>query len=76
MKKERKMNVKSKKEDLTHSGIQEQILEQIPTPVMAVNTDLEIIYMNAAGRTFLGLRTFWFKALPNTGVSHASGHRK
>jgi len=48
------MNVKSKKEDLTHSGIQEQILEQIPTPVMAVNTDLEIIYMNAAGRTFLG----------------------
>jgi rsbT co-antagonist protein RsbR len=54
MKKERKMNVKSKKEDLTHSGIQEQILEQIPTPVMAVNTDLEIIYMNAAGRTFLG----------------------
>ena len=36
------------------SGIQEQILEQIPTPVMAVNTDLEIIYMNAAGRSFLG----------------------
>ena len=36
------------------SGIKEQILEQIPTPVMAVNTELEIIYMNAAGRGFLG----------------------
>ena len=36
------------------SGLKEQILEQIPTPVMAVNTDLEIIYMNAAGRNFLG----------------------
>ena len=54
MKKERKMNATSKKEDQADSGIQEQILEQIPTPVMAVNTDLEIIYMNAAGRNFLG----------------------
>jgi len=54
MKKERKMNATSKKEDQADSGIQEQILEQIPTPVMAVNTDLEIIYMNAAGRGFLG----------------------
>jgi rsbT co-antagonist protein RsbR len=41
-------------EDQADSAIQEQILEQIPTPVMAVNTDLEIIYMNAAGRNFLG----------------------
>jgi rsbT co-antagonist protein RsbR len=48
------MNPKSKKEDPAYSGIQEQILEQIPTPVMAVNTDLEIIYMNAAGRKFVG----------------------
>ena len=48
------MNATSKKEDQANSGIQEQILEQIPTPVMAVNTDLEIIYMNAAGRNFLG----------------------
>ena len=48
------MNAKIKKEDQVHSGIKEQILEQIPTPVMAVNTDLEIIYMNAAGRNFLG----------------------
>ena len=48
------MNATSKKEDQADSGIQEQILEQIPTPVMAVNTDLEIIYMNAAGRNFLG----------------------
>ena len=53
-KKEKKMNAKIKKEDQAHSGIKEQILEQIPTPVMAVNTDLEIIYMNAAGRDFLG----------------------
>jgi hypothetical protein len=36
IKKERKMNAKSKKEDQMDSGIQEQILEQIPTPVMAV----------------------------------------
>jgi rsbT co-antagonist protein RsbR len=48
------MNAKIKKEDQAHSEIKEQILEQIPTPVMAVNTDLEIIYMNAAGREFLG----------------------
>ncbi|MBW2428831.1 MAG: PAS domain-containing protein [Deltaproteobacteria bacterium] len=43
-----------RKEDQMDSGIKEQILEQIPTPVMAVNTELEIIYMNAAGRGFLG----------------------
>jgi rsbT co-antagonist protein RsbR len=48
------MNAKIKMEDQVYDGIQEQILEQIPTPVMAVNTDLEIIYMNAAGRDFLG----------------------
>jgi rsbT co-antagonist protein RsbR len=48
------MNAKIKEEEQMASGIQEQILEQIPTPVMAVNTDLEIIYMNAAGRSFLG----------------------
>ena len=48
------MNEKIKTENQAHSAIQEQILEQIPTPVMAVNRDLEIIYMNAAGRNFLG----------------------
>jgi len=32
----------------------EQVLEQLPTPVMAVNKDLQIIFMNAAGRNFLG----------------------
>ncbi|MCE5231628.1 PAS domain-containing protein [bacterium] len=32
----------------------ENILEQIPTPVMAVNLDMQVIYMNAAGRNFLG----------------------
>jgi len=30
------------------------VLEQIPTPVMAVNRDFEIIFMNAAGREVLG----------------------
>jgi rsbT co-antagonist protein RsbR len=48
------MNAKIKMEDQVDNGIQEKILEQIPTPVMAVDTDLEIIYMNAAGRDFLG----------------------
>jgi len=32
----------------------EQVLEQLPTPVMAVNKELQIIFMNAAGRNFLG----------------------
>jgi rsbT co-antagonist protein RsbR len=32
----------------------ENILEQIPTPVMAVDLDMRVIYMNAAGRDFLG----------------------
>jgi rsbT co-antagonist protein RsbR len=40
--------------DGTYHELQEQILDQLPTPVMAVNTDYEIIYMNAAGRKFLG----------------------
>ena len=48
------MDEKSREKDQADSGIQERILEQIPTPVMAVNNDLEIIYMNAAGRSFLG----------------------
>ena len=48
------MNERMQLENQIYSGIQEQILEQIPTPVMAVNRDLEIIYMNAAGRKFLG----------------------
>ena len=47
------MNKKDTREGQTYSGLQEQILEQIPSPVMAVNRDLEIIYMNAAGRKFL-----------------------
>ena len=48
------MNATIKKGNPMDGGIKEQILEQIPTPVMAVNTDFEIIYMNAAGRNFLG----------------------
>lgn len=30
------------------------ILEQIPTPIMAVNTDLQLIFMNRAGKKLLG----------------------
>lgn len=33
--------------------LKEQILSQIPTPVMAVNKDFEIIYINDAGRDML-----------------------
>jgi rsbT co-antagonist protein RsbR len=32
----------------------EQVLEQLPTPVMAVNTAQEIVFLNAAGRSLLG----------------------
>jgi rsbT co-antagonist protein RsbR len=32
----------------------EQVLEQLPTPVMAVDLDLKIVFMNAAGRNILG----------------------
>jgi len=48
------MNESSKNEVQIDSEIEKQILEQIPTPVMAVNKELEIIYMNAAGCNFLG----------------------
>ncbi len=34
--------------------LHEQVLEQIPTPVMAVDKDLKIIFMNKAGLNFLG----------------------
>ena len=49
------MNEKIKTESQADSAMQAQVLEQIPAPVMAVNKDLEIIYMNAAGRKFLGM---------------------
>ena len=35
-------------------SLAEQILEQIPAVVMAIDTDMNVIYMNAAGRSFLG----------------------
>jgi hypothetical protein len=44
--KEIKMNATIEKEYQVDSGIKEQILEQIPTPVMAENTDFEIIAIN------------------------------
>ena len=34
--------------------LSEQILEQIPTPVMAVDKNLKLAYLNAAGRTLVG----------------------
>lgn len=34
--------------------LQKQILEQIPTPVIAMDVELRVIYMNAAGRLLLG----------------------
>ena len=37
-----------------NSQVHKQILDQLPTPVMGVNTDLEIVFMNAAGREMLG----------------------
>jgi hypothetical protein len=40
------MNATIEKESHVDSGIKEQILEQIPTPVMAENTDFEIIAIN------------------------------
>lgn len=43
-----------KKRSLEIDGeMKAQVLEQIPTPVMSVDTDLKISYMNAAGRKFL-----------------------
>jgi len=45
------------KENLVHFGsdLAERVLEQIPTPVMAVNKNFEVIFMNAVGRNLLGL---------------------
>ncbi len=34
--------------------MKEQILDQIPTPVMAVDKDLHLLYMNRAGTEILG----------------------
>ncbi|MEW6505810.1 MAG: STAS domain-containing protein [Chloroflexota bacterium] len=45
-----------KEEENGNAGfmLAKQVLEQLPTPVMAVNGDFEIIFMNAAGQNFLG----------------------
>lgn len=48
------MALTSKDVSGTDGALMESILEQIPTPVMAVNLDMQVIYMNAAGRAFLG----------------------
>lgn len=41
--------------EMTEEGfaLAEQVLEQLPTPVMAVDTALQIVFMNAAGRQLL-----------------------
>lgn len=51
------MRMSAKKVGRIASGpasMTDQILEQIPTPVMAVDRKLKITYMNAADRRFLG----------------------
>ncbi len=44
----------NEKNDRAERRLMDQILEQLPTPVMAVSTDLKILFMNKAGRTLLG----------------------
>lgn len=44
-----------------------QMLEQIPTPVMSVDTDLKITYLNIAGREILGKSMEEIKGLPCSG---------
>ena len=41
-------------EALKNGDLKEQILEQLPTPVMAVDRDLNTLYMNRTCRSFLG----------------------
>jgi len=41
--------------DLISGHLAVSVLEQLPTPVMAVDRDLKIIFMNAAGRGLLGM---------------------
>lgn len=47
------MEINTNHIQVANSLLQEQILEQLPTPVMAVDKELRIIYMNAAGKTFV-----------------------
>jgi len=44
----------NEKKDRISMKLMDQILEQLPTPVMAVDKDLKILFMNGAGRAFLG----------------------
>ena len=44
----------AKRETNKGFSLAEQVLEQIPTPVMAVDTDMKIIYMNLAGLELMG----------------------
>lgn len=46
--------VNKEKNEIERFSLAEQVLEQVSTPVIAVNKDLQIIFLNAAGRSFLG----------------------
>jgi len=48
------MGTGDEKATTTGFTLAEQVLDQLPTPVMAVDKDLKITFMNAAGRAFLG----------------------
>ena len=47
------MESKTNKIQLVNSQLKDQILEQIPTPVMAIDKELRIIYMNENGLKFI-----------------------
>jgi len=47
-------NMDNSEKSVINTTMAEQVLEQLPTPVMAVNKDLKILFMNKAGRNFLG----------------------
>ena len=48
------MSMEGKNSGSSEFLLAEQVLNQLPTPVMAVNKDFQIIFMNAAGQNFLG----------------------
>lgn len=53
MAKSEKGNEKEKVFEMTDLKMRDQILSQIPTPVMAVDKEMRVIYINDAGRNFI-----------------------
>jgi rsbT co-antagonist protein RsbR len=49
-------NKKKVKMDSMNVDLAIQVLNQLPTPVFAVNTDMEVIFMNEPGRDLLGMK--------------------